>query len=89
VVFGTYRTRNPGTHSRGGGVCSRNGYQKTTVADIAKGVRMSPAKVIVFDSEKAINEGSRAAFDWRGSRRPRSGGHRHRHDIGVALRELG
>jgi AcrR family transcriptional regulator len=33
------------------------GYQKTTVADIAKGLRMSPANVYrFFDSKKAINE---------------------------------
>ena len=34
------------------------GYQKTTVADIAKVLRMSPANVYrFFDSKKAINEG--------------------------------
>src|ERR1700732_3163699 len=34
------------------------GYQKTTVADIAKVLRMSPANVHrVFDSKKAIHEG--------------------------------
>src|SRR5277367_2405054 len=34
------------------------GYQKTTVADIAKGLRMSPANVYrFFDSKKAIHEG--------------------------------
>jgi AcrR family transcriptional regulator len=34
------------------------GYQKTTVADIAKALRMSPANVYrFFDSKKAINEG--------------------------------
>ena len=34
------------------------GYQKTTVADIAKELRMSPANVYrFFDSEKAIHEG--------------------------------
>jgi AcrR family transcriptional regulator len=34
------------------------GYQKTTVADIAKELRMSPANVYrFFDSKKAINEG--------------------------------
>src|SRR6202795_3038024 len=34
------------------------GYQKTTVADIAKVLRMSPANVYrFFDSEKAIHEG--------------------------------
>jgi len=34
------------------------GYQKTTVADIAKMLRMSPANVYrFFDSKKAINEG--------------------------------
>src|SRR3954462_13906755 len=33
------------------------GYQKTTVADIAKTLRMSPANVYrFFDSKKAINE---------------------------------
>ena len=33
------------------------GYQKTTVADIAKELRMSPANVYrFFDSKKAINE---------------------------------
>jgi AcrR family transcriptional regulator len=34
------------------------GYQKTTVADIAKELRMSPANVYrFFDSKRAINEG--------------------------------
>jgi len=34
------------------------GYQKTTVADIAKHLRMSPANVYrFFDSKKSINEG--------------------------------
>src|ERR1043165_3151259 len=34
------------------------GYQKTTVADIAKELRMSPANVYrLFDSKKAIHEG--------------------------------
>ena len=34
------------------------GYQKTTVADIAKELRMSPANVYrFFESKKAINEG--------------------------------
>jgi AcrR family transcriptional regulator len=34
------------------------GYQKTTVADIAKELRMSPANVYrFFDSKKSINEG--------------------------------
>src|SRR5205823_11993470 len=34
------------------------GYQKTTVADIAKVLRMSPASVYrFFDSKKAIHEG--------------------------------
>ena len=34
------------------------GYQKTTVADIAKVLRMSPANVYrFFDSKKSINEG--------------------------------
>jgi AcrR family transcriptional regulator len=34
------------------------GYQKTTVADIAKMLRMSPANVYrFFDSKKAINQG--------------------------------
>ena len=34
------------------------GYQKTTVADIAKELRMSPANVYrFFDSKKAIYEG--------------------------------
>jgi len=34
------------------------GYQKTTVGDIAKGLRMSPANVYrFFDSKKAIHEG--------------------------------
>ena len=33
------------------------GYQKTTVADIAKSLRMSPANVYrFFDSKKSINE---------------------------------
>src|SRR4029434_2608032 len=34
------------------------GYQKTTVADIAKELKMSPANVYrFFDSKKAIHEG--------------------------------
>src|SRR5580704_2853024 len=34
------------------------GYQKTTVADIAKEMRMSPANVYrFFDSKKSIHEG--------------------------------
>src|SRR5579872_6278075 len=34
------------------------GYQKTTVGDIAKALRMSPANVYrFFDSKKAIHEG--------------------------------
>src|SRR3974390_1238465 len=34
------------------------GYQKTTVADIARELRMSPANVYrFFDSKKSINEG--------------------------------
>src|ERR1700736_6497954 len=34
------------------------GYQKTTVADIAKELRMSPANVyLFFESKKAIHEG--------------------------------
>jgi len=34
------------------------GYQKTTVADIAKELRMSPANVYrFFESKKAIHEG--------------------------------
>ena len=38
------------------------GYQKTTVADIAKELRMSPANVYrFFDSKKAIPRASRAA----------------------------
>src|SRR6201991_1850025 len=36
----------------------RLGYQKTTVADIAKELRMSPANVYrFFDSKKSIHEG--------------------------------
>jgi AcrR family transcriptional regulator len=39
------------------------GYQKTTVADIAKGLRMSPANVYrFFDSKKAIHEGVACAL---------------------------
>ncbi|KPF70776.1 hypothetical protein IP69_09355 [Bosea sp. AAP35] len=39
------------------------GYQKTTVADIAKALRMSPANVYrFFDSKKAINEAVLARF---------------------------
>lgn len=39
------------------------GYQKTTVADIAKTLRMSPANVYrFFDSKKAINEAVAARF---------------------------
>ncbi len=34
------------------------GYQKTTVADVAKALRMSPANIYrFFDSKRAINEG--------------------------------
>ena len=43
------------------------GYQKTTVADIAKELRMSPANVYrFFDSKKAIHEGVARAADGRG-----------------------
>ncbi len=39
------------------------GYQKTTVADIAKSLRMSPANVYrFFDSKKSINEAVLARF---------------------------
>ena len=39
------------------------GYQKTTVADIAKSLRMSPANVYrFFDSKKAINEAVLARY---------------------------
>ena len=49
------------------------GYQKTTVADIAKELRMSPANVYrFFDSKKAIHEGVARTSDGRGrGRRPR------------------
>ena len=40
------------------------GYQKTTVADIAKVLRMSPANVYrFFDSKKAIHSWRGAAAD--------------------------
>ena len=43
------------------------GYQKTTVADIAKELRMSPANVYrFFDSKKSIHEGVARAPDGRG-----------------------
>ena len=48
------------------------GYQKTTVADIAKVLRMSPANVYrFFDSKKAIHEGVARGLmaGSRGSRR--------------------
>src|ERR1700748_2596240 len=39
-------------------LCRHIGYQKTTVADIAKELRMSPANVYrFFESKKAIHEG--------------------------------
>uniref|UniRef100_UPI0013CDFB04 helix-turn-helix domain-containing protein n=1 Tax=Pseudomonas aeruginosa TaxID=287 RepID=UPI0013CDFB04 len=39
------------------------GYQKTTVADIAKELRMSPANVYrFFDSKKSIHEAARHAL---------------------------
>ena len=43
------------------------GYQKTTVADIAKVLRMSPANVYrFFDFKKAIHEGvARTMMGWR------------------------
>ncbi len=45
------------------------GYQKTTVADIAKELRMSPANVYrFFDSKKAIHEGVARSPDGRRSR---------------------
>ena len=58
------------------------GYQKTTVADIAKELRMSPANVYrFFDSKKAIHEGVARGADGRGRgrgatdrRQPGSGG---------------
>src|SRR6478735_10315447 len=38
-------------------LCRQIGYQKTTVADIAKELRMSPANVYrFFDSKKSIHE---------------------------------
>ena len=59
------------------------GYQKTTVADIAKELRMSPANVYrFFDSKKAIHEGvarslmgevEEAAHDDRGPAGTRGG----------------
>ena len=53
------------------------GYQKTTVADIAKELRMSPANVYrFFDSKKAIHEGVARALDGRG--RGRGAAHRSR-----------
>ena len=47
------------------------GYQKTTVADIAKEMRMSPANVYrFFDSKKSIHEGvARALMGGSKSRR--------------------
>ena len=43
--------------------CRQIGYQKTTVADIAKSLRMSPANVYrFFDSKKSINEAVLARF---------------------------
>ena len=43
------------------------GYQKTTVADIAKELRMSPANVYrFFDSKKSIHEGVARSPDGRG-----------------------
>jgi len=50
------------THTSGFSWCGASvreiGYQKTTVADIAKVLRMSPANVYrFFDSKKAIHEG--------------------------------
>jgi len=43
------------------------GYQKTTVADIARDLRMSPANVYrFFDSKKSINAGVARAIDGGG-----------------------
>ena len=48
------------------------GYQKTTVADIAKELRMSPANVYrFFDSKKAIHEGVARGLMGEVSRPPR------------------
>ena len=71
-------------------VCSAQiGYQKTTVADIAKELRMRPANVYrFFDSKKAIHEGVARAPDGRGRGR---GAARSRPKPGPAaarLREL-
>ena len=57
------------------------GYQKTTVADIAKELRMSPANVYrFFDSKKAIHEGVARGLmgevETRRSGSPRSPGRR-------------
>src|ERR1035437_8455913 len=62
------------------------GYQKTTVADIAKVLRMSPANVYrFFDSKKAIHEGVARALMGEVedaaraiAARPGSAGHRPR-----------
>src|SRR5262249_61302008 len=52
------------------------GYQKTTVADIAKELRMSPANVYpFFESKKAIREGvARTLMGEVESRARRNGG---------------
>jgi len=48
------------------------GYQKTTVADIAKELRMSPANVYrFFDSKKSIHEGVARGLMGARSNRPR------------------
>jgi len=45
---------------------AKSAIRKTTVADIAKVLRMSPANVYrFFDSKKAIHEGVAAQPDWR------------------------
>jgi AcrR family transcriptional regulator len=55
------KSAEPGTRDRIIGTAEQYfrqiGYQKTTVADIAKALRISPAKIYrFFDSKKAINE---------------------------------
>ena len=51
------------------------GYQKTTVADIAKALQMSPANVYrFFDSKRSINKSTRSGESSRTAFKPKSRG---------------
>ena len=65
------------------------GYQKTTVGDIAKELRMSPANVYrFFDFEEGDPRGRRARPDGRGRSRGAGGSRAQTGPASVRLREL-